>query len=301
MLDYAALAALAAIVREGSFDRAAASLGVTPSAISQRIRALEERLGTALVTRGQPCAATPTGARLCAHVERVRLLEGEVVTDLPPLAGVSADAAKPVTVRVAVNADSLGTWFLPAAARFAERNGALLDLVLDGEEHTAERLRTGEVLAAVTAGTAPVPGCRTVALGSLRYVATASPDFLRRHFPAGVTADALARAPVLRFDHKDKLQARWMAQAVGAELTAPVHWIPATHGFVDAALVGLGWGMNPIALAEPHLAAGRLVELLPGRRLDIPLHWQQARIGARLLESLTRDVVAAARQGLVPA
>ena len=299
MLDYASLAALAAVVREGSFDRAAAALGVTPSAISQRVRGLEERLGAVLVIRGQPCAATPTGARLCAHVERVRLLEGEMAMALPALAGTDDGSAKPVTVRVAVNADSLGTWFMPAAARFAAESGALLDLVLDGEEHTAERLRTGEVLAAVTADTAPVQGCRTLALGALRYVATASPAFMARHFPNGVTPAALATAPVLRFNHKDHLQARWAAAAAGVALAAPAHWVPSTQGFVDGALAGLGWGMNPLALVEAHLATGRLVELLPGRWSDVPLQWQHARIGARLLESLTRAVLAAARHGLI--
>src|ERR1700761_1856809 len=112
MLDYASLAALAAVIREGSFERAAAVLGVTPSAVSQRVKALEERLGTVLVVRGQPCTATATGARLCAHAERVRLLEGEMAADLPGL----ATAPGPASLRVAVNADSLGTWFLPAAA-----------------------------------------------------------------------------------------------------------------------------------------------------------------------------------------
>ncbi|MEI9986883.1 MAG: LysR family transcriptional regulator ArgP [Aliidongia sp.] len=296
MLDYASLAALAAVVREGSFEKAAAALGVTPSAVSQRVKALEERVGSVLVVRSQPCLATAAGAKLCAHAERVRLLEGEMVEDLP---GLSTSSEGPVTLRVAVNADSLGTWFLPAVAAFAAANSALLDLVMDDEKHTAERLRSGEVLAAVTADPVPVPGCRTLALGALRYIATASPDFMRRHFAAGVTVAALGQAPVLRFDRRDRLQQRWAQDACGTALEAPVHWIPSTQGFVDASLAGLGWGMNPVALAAPHLAAGRLVELMPGSWLDVTLHWQHARLGARLIEALTRDVVAAARRGLV--
>jgi LysR family transcriptional regulator (chromosome initiation inhibitor) len=295
MLDYASLAALAAVLREGSFERAAASLRVTPSAVSQRVKALEEGLGAVLVVRGQPCRPTATGARLYAHAERVQLLEGEMAADLPGLA--PADA--PATLRVAVNADSLGAWFVPAAAAFAEATGALLDLVLDAEEYTAERLRSGEVLAAVTADPVPVQGCRMLTLGALRYVATASPGFARRHFVSGVTAETLSQAPVLRFDRRDMLQQRWARDAFGIELSARAHLLPTTQGFVDAALAGLGWGMNPIALAAPHLAAGRLVELAPERWLDIPLYWQRARLGSRLIARLTRDVVAAARQGLV--
>jgi LysR family transcriptional regulator (chromosome initiation inhibitor) len=297
MLDYAALAALAAVVRQGSFERAAVALGVTPSAVSQRVRALEERVGTVLVLRGQPCLPTAAGAQLCAHVERVRLLEGEVAALLPGLAGAGQDG--PLTLRVAVNADSLGTWFMPAAAAFAREAGALLDLVLDAEEHTAGRLRSGEVLAAVTADPEPVQGCRTRPLGALRYVAAASPAGLRAWFPEGPTPGALAAAPVLRFDRRDRLQARWAREVAGVDLDAPTHWLPSTHGFVDACRAGLGWGLHPLALVEDHLAAGRLVEVAPGHRLDVPLHWQFARIGARVLAHLTRAVVAAARASLV--
>ena len=284
-------------MRQGSFERAAAALGVTPSAVSQRVRALEERVGVVLVLRGQPCLPTEAGAQLCAHVERVRLLEGEVAGLLPSLAGAGQDG--PMTLRVAVNADSLGTWFMPAAAAFARHTGALLDLVLDAEEHTAGRLRGGEVLAAVTADPEPVQGCRTRPLGALRYVAAASPDGLRAWFPDGPTPEALASAPVLRFDRRDALQARWAREVAGVDLAAPTHWLPSTHGFVDACLAGLGWGLHPVALVEGHLAAGRLVELAPGHRLDVPLHWQFARIGARALADLTRAVVAAARASLV--
>ena len=297
MLDYAALSALAAVVRQGSFERAAAALGVTPSAVSQRVRALEERVGVVLVLRGQPCLPTEAGAQLCAHVERVRLLEGEVAGLLPSLAGAGQDG--PMTLRVAVNADSLGTWFMPAAAAFARDTGALLDFVLDAEEHTAGRLRGGEVLAAVTADPEPVQGCRTRPLGALRYVAAASPGGLRAWFPDGPTPGALAAAPVLRFDRRDALQARWAREVAGLDLAAPTHWLPSTRGFVDACLAGLGWGLHPVALVEGHLAAGRLVELAPGHRLDVPLHWQFARIGARALADLTRAVVAAARVSLV--
>ena len=297
MLDYPALSALAAVLRQGSFERAAAALGVTPSAVSQRVRALEERVGTVLVLRGQPCLPTEAGAQLCAHVERVRLLEGEVAALLPSLAGAGQDG--PLTLRVAVNADSLGTWFMPAAAAFARGTGALLDLVLDAEEHTAGRLRGGEVLAAVTADPEPVQGCRTRPLGALRYVAAASPAGRAAWFPDGPTPAALAAAPVLRFDRRDALQARWARAVAGVDLAAPTHWLPSTHGFVDACLAGLGWGLHPVALVEGHLAAGRLVELAPGHRLDVLLHWQFARIGARVLADLTRAVVAAARASLV--
>lgn len=298
MLDYSGLAALAAVVREGSFERAAGVLGVTPSAVSQRVKALEERMGAVLVVRGQPCRATAAGGRLCAHADQVALLEGELAADLPELAHLGRPEASAPTIRVAVNADSLGSWFLPAAAAFASQSGALLDVVLDDEEHTAERLRSGEVLAAVTTHGEPVQGCRTLCLGTLAYVATASPAFIDRWFAGGVTPGALIRAPHLRFDRRDQLQVRWVRQALAAELEGPVHWIPATQGFVDGTVTGLGWAMNPRLLVEEHLQAGRLVELIPGTSLNVRLYWQAARLGGRILDALTRAVVEVARPQL---
>ncbi|WP_157216280.1 LysR family transcriptional regulator ArgP [Flavisphingomonas formosensis] len=297
MLDYPALAAVTAILREGSFERAATALGVTPSAVSQRVRALEERLGAVLIVRGHPCAPTAIGAQLCAHVEHVALLESELAARLPELAG--AHGASATTIRIAVNGDSLTSWFPPAAAAFAEETGALLDLVLDDEKLTAERLRSGDVFAAITADASPVQGCRILALGSLRYVAAASPDFARRHFAEGVTAETLTHAPVLRFDRNDILQSQWVRGSLGIELAAPIHWIPSTQGFLDMAIAGLGWGLHPLVIAQPHLDAGRLVELMPGKQVDMPLYWQYSRLGAKLLERLSATVSRVARQTLV--
>ncbi len=295
MLDYAALAAVAAVAREGSFEKAAATLGVTPSAVSQRVKALEERVGAVLLTRGAPCRPTEIGAKLCAHVEQVRLLEGEIVGDLP---GLGAREPGPATVRIAVNADSVSTWFPEAAALFARTTGALLDLVLEDEGHTAERLRGGEVLAAVTADPAPVTGCKTYSLGDIDYLAVASPDFMARFFPDGVNAVALQRAPILRFDRRDELQARWAREAWGVSIAPPTHWTPSTPGMLDLTLAGLGWATTPRVLAAPHLAAGRLVELAPRRPIAVTLYWQRTRLAARLLDQLTRAVRATAAQAL---
>ncbi len=290
MLDYPSLAAVAAVVREGSFERAAAALAVTPSAVSQRVRGLEERLGAILIVRGQPCEPTGLGRTLCAHLDRVRLLEH----DLAPALGSGAGNGERLTLPVAVNADSLATWFPAAAAAFARTAEVSLDIALDDEAHTAARLRSGEVLAAVTAEREPVQGCRTLPLGALRYAACASPDFAARHFPRGVTAEALEGAPCLRFDRRDFLQARWAREALGAERVGPVHWVPSTHGFLDMTRVGLGWGMHPCVMVDEDIAAGRLVELRPGRRIEVPLYWTVTRLHAGALRQLTRAVRAAA-------
>lgn len=298
MLDYPALQAVSLVVRTGSFDKAAQALNVTPSAVSQRVKQLEERLGTVLIIRGQPCAATERGEWLCRHMEQVGLLEGELMTRLPALAEPDQPQQR-VTLRVAANADSLGTWFLGAVAAFTNRSPHLLDIAVDDQEHTAEWLRQGRVLAAVTALDKPIQGCRVIPLGSLRYLATASPDFMVRHFTDGVTLSALAQAPSLVFNQKDRLQSQWMELAFGESPGHPVHWVPSTHGFVEACLLSIGWSANPELLVREHLDAGRLCELMPGTVLDTPLFWQVNRVAADRLADLTRAVVETARRLLV--
>ncbi|TDK41064.1 LysR family transcriptional regulator ArgP [Antarcticimicrobium luteum] len=287
------LAALAAVLRHGAFEAAAADLGVTPSAVSQRIKALEERVGVALVNRASPCTGTPAGSRLAKHAEDVGLLEAQLSRDL------ALDAAPgPARLRLAINADSLATWFVDAMAAVPDM---LFDLVIDDEEHSADWLRRGAVSAAVCALGRPVSGCDAHPLGALRYVATASPDFMARWFPGGVTAQALARAPCLTFNAKDGLQRRWIEQATGARLAPPTHFLPSSTAFVAAAEAGLGWGMNPLPLVEGALRAGRLVPLRHDQVMDVPLTWQHSRAMTGALEPVTRAVRAAARDVLVPA
>ncbi|MEH6773125.1 MAG: LysR family transcriptional regulator ArgP [Cereibacter changlensis] len=289
MLDYPLLEALAAVHRRGSFDLAAAVLNLTPSAVSQRIKALEERTGTLLIRRGQPCAATETGLRLIRHLEEVTLLEQALAQDLPgPPAG-------PATVRLAVNADSLATWVIPA---LAATEGMLFDLVIDDQDHSQDWLRRGEVAAAITGHPGPLQGCDTVPLGALRYHATASPGFVARWLPEGPTPAALAQTPALTFSDKDRLQGDWLLALTGRRFAYPTHRLASSTGFVDAALAGLGWGMNPEPLVASHIAAGRLVEIAPDTPLDVPLYWQYARLTAAALAPLTRAIRQAAAQTL---
>ncbi len=295
MLDYPALAALAAVIREGSFERAALALHVTPSAVSQRIRLLEERVGCALVVRGQPCQATDTGRRLCQHVDRVRLLEQELQGALPALA---PEGIARVALPIAVNADSLATWFAPALAAFAADAPVLVEVAVDDQDHTAAWLRNGTVLAAVTGHARPATGCNSRPLGAMRYLAAASPAFVARHFASGVGAGSLAQAPSLVFNTKDDLQARWVRRLCHRHVDLPRHTLPSSQAFVTAALAGMGWGLQPQVLIDSHLADGSLVELVPHTPLDVPLYWQHTRAASALLDGLSRAVVAAASRAL---
>ncbi|OWV83695.1 LysR family transcriptional regulator [Rhizobium sp. N122] len=297
MLDYSALRAVATIIQMGSFEKAATVLNVTPSAISQRVKQLEERLGTVLIVRGAPCTATENGEWLCRHMENVGMLEAQLFGQLPALVDPDAPHQR-VTLQIATNADSLGTWFVEAMSTFARNSSYLLNIAVDDQDHTAEWLQRGRVIAAVTSLEKPVRGCRRFALGVLRYHATATPDFVAHHFPNGVTAEAIRNAPALTFNQKDRLQSSWVRQTFGRDLDYPTHWLPSPQSFVEATLSGMAWGMNPTQLTREHLASGRLVELVPGTPLDVPLYWQINRLAADRLAELTREVITVAKRNL---
>lgn len=293
MFDPAQLAALSAVHRRGSFDHAAAELRVTASAISQRIKALEDMAGTLLIRRGSPCTATPTGLRMIRHHDEITLLERTLAADLPHL------SPRPATLRLAVNADSLATWVIPA---LAATEGFLFDLVIDDQDVSQDWLKRGEVQAAITAHPGPLQGCDTVALGALRYRATASPAYLARWMPQGPAAQALSLAPALTFSDKDKLQLAWVQREVTKASARPVfpsHHMASSQGFVDACLAGLGWAMNPEPLVTAHLASGALVELIPDTPLDVALYWQFSRLTAPATATLTKAIRAAALHVLV--
>jgi LysR family transcriptional regulator (chromosome initiation inhibitor) len=291
-IDSRQLQAFAAVLREGSFDAAARALHLTPSAVSQRVKGLEERLGRVLIRRGTPCLATDAGEALQRHAQQLQLLEAQALAPFGLGEGVAPRPALPLAI--AVNADSLATWFAPALAAVRERHDVVFDLHVEDQDHSNELLRQGRVMAAVTADPHPVQGCAVVPLGAMRYLAVATPDFVARHFAAGVDAAALAAAPCNVYNAKDELQHRWMRRLVGTRPAPPQHRVPSTHGFIHAALHGLGWGMNPDALVAPLLRSGELVELVPGTALDVPLFWQHWRLEAGVLRDLTRGVRAVA-------
>ncbi|WP_127543350.1 LysR family transcriptional regulator ArgP [Actinoplanes sp. OR16] len=271
-MDRVQLATFQAVVEQGSFEAAARALHITPSAVSQRIKALEQTVGQVLVRRGRPCAATNAGQALVRFAGQVALLEQEAL-------GQARDGAR---LSVVVNADSLNTWFLPVLTAVPD---VRFELHVDDQDHSAELLRTGQAMAAVTADHVAVQGCRVEKLGVMRYLAVS----------AAPIAD-LGTAPVVVYNRKDELQQRFF----GDRPLPPAHYVPAAASFEEAIRQGLGWGMMPEQHARPDLEAGRLVEVVPGRFLDVPLHWQRWKIESAILETLTAAVRTAAVRLLRP-
>jgi LysR family transcriptional regulator, chromosome initiation inhibitor len=266
---------------------------VTPSAGSQRVRALEQRAGQVLVVRSRPCRATAPGSVLARLAAQVALLERDAAADLT--AGRhDGEAAPPVAARlaIAVNADSLSIWF--PAALVGLPAGVVVDVRREDQDRTAELLRDGTVTAAVTADARAVQGCRVRRLGAMRYLALASPDFVTRWFADGVTAEVLDRAPLLAFNREDTLQHRFAEGLAGRPVRPPVHHVPSNSAFVELLGAGLAWGMASEQVAADGLARGTLVDLAPGRVLDVPLYWQHWALRTPTLDDLTARVVRAA-------
>jgi LysR family transcriptional regulator (chromosome initiation inhibitor) len=281
------LEALVAIADQGSFDAAARRLHVTPSAISQRIRALEAATGQVLISRGTPCRPTPHGEWLVRLGRQTRLLHDE--------ASQALTEAGAVELPVAVNADSLTGWFHDVLAEVARWDGVAIRLHVEDEAHSQELLRSGEVLAAVTSDAAPVQGCSARPLGALRYLPAAAPWFADR-WRRGDRPD-WAAMPVVVFGPKDELQHRMLRRHGAAQSPPVVHQVPSTADFYQAVRIGLGWGMLPQPQAGDDLAAGRLA-LLSADVIDVPLYWQRWRLDSPRLTALTNAVQTAADRRL---
>ncbi|MFJ3056293.1 LysR family transcriptional regulator ArgP [Herbaspirillum sp. NPDC087042] len=279
------LSAFSAVIEEGSFEAAARRLSVTPSAISQRIRHLEDGLGQLLVVRQPPCRPTPAGEQLLRRVRAMQLLQAEALDELAPARRTQSSWRSLV---IAVNDDSLETWLIAALARLHHEHGYVFDVRVDDQDHTLALLREGAVIGAVTSEATPVQGCRVSPLGVMRYRAIAAPDFARRHFGTGLCAETLAQAPMIVFNRKDALQWRFIRSITRARLNPPLHYLPTATGFIEAAALGLGWCLAPDSLIHAALHERRIVDIAPGRWLDVPLYWQHAAIPSRTLEEVSQ-------------
>ena len=280
------LGALVAIVDGGTFEAAARTLHLTPSAVSQRIRALEAEVGRVVVVRSTPCLPTEVGESLVRLARQQALLASELEIELG-----TQDAAA-VDLPIAVNADSLATWFVEVLRECAAWRGATLRLRVQDQDHSAELLRRGEVLAAVTSDPTPVQGCSTRPLVTMRYQAAATPE-LRDRFARGRGVD-WAAMPLVRFSRLDDLQQRILERHGVLDAAPPTHLVPDTTGFVSAIRVGLGWGALLPSQLDPLLDRGELVRLGPRDHVDVPLYWQRWRLPSANLDRLTQIVVRAA-------
>jgi LysR family transcriptional regulator (chromosome initiation inhibitor) len=293
------LETLLAAVDHGTLDAAARALAITPSAVSQRIKSMEQQVGRVLLQRTTPVRPTADGAVVLRHARQVRLLDEETSRAL------GGGSSVVPSIPLAVNADSLGTWFLDALALVRADTEVVFDLHREDQDRTAELLRAGTVMGAVTAEADPVQGYSSVPLGIDRYRAVASPAFVARYLGDTGTERRMLRrldeVPLVDYDRDDDLQQGYLRQVLGHAPGGPRHFVPTSADFARAVTLGFGWGLLPEAQCLEAIDRVVLVELAPGRHADVALWWQRWNLASPLLERVTDAVRATASSRLHPA
>ena len=300
--DPDALECLAAIVEEGGFERAATRLSITQSAVSQRLRSLEVQVGTVLIVRSRPLKATTAGRLLLKHAMQMRLLRADLERDLKDMApGVAAVAGDEERISIAINADSIATWALPALSPLAHQ-GLGLEIITDDQDFTFEWLREGRVLGCVTTLPAALRSCKVEPLGAMRYVVVAAPDFAAARCPDGLTRHNFSNLPFVAFNPKDDLQAEFVASVCGLKhVSLSQVYVPSSEGQVRAVRAGWGVSVLPELKVAEHLRSGALVDLMPGHSLPVALYWHCWNLESAVLDALTRALKAAAALALTAA
>lgn len=297
MIDYKLLNALAMVVREGGFERAAKVLLLTQSAVSQRVRQLEDQCGQLLLTRTTPPQPTEAGKVFLKHYQQVHMLESALQQELTGAAGANG---APQQLAIGINADSLDYWFLDALAPLLREENILLDLRVDDQEQTQRYLRDGDVVGCISTEARALPGCRVEALGDMHYQLLASAEFIAQWFPDGLTVDAIRQAPAVLFSRDDGLHQRFIETYVTAQvLPFPTHYIPAANQFQQAIVAGYCYGMIPEWQGRELLNRGILQELIPGAKVAIKLYWHRWNIAASSLERLSACLLAGAEKYLL--
>lgn len=301
-LDPRQLEALSAVAEHGSFGVAAQALAVTVAAVSLRIKSLEAALGMRLLVRGKKVRPTPAGQTLLTHIKQVRLMEADVIASLTPRAQNSPLGPAWQSLPVAINADSVATWFLPGVAPLLCQHHLLLDVVIDDQDHTHDALKSGEVVGCVSTLAQAIRGCEALPLGIMRYkgVATEAVAQACRTAAGRVSPHKLLNTPAVIFNRKDALQDLFLEQHLGLRSARyPRHFMPAIDAFETAIAQGLGWGMVP-ELHLQHKTTADWVEVIPGSTIDVPLYWHHWLREPLSAQQLTKAVQAAAHQHLRP-
>lgn len=287
MLDYKRIEALAMVVQEGGFERAAKALFLTQSAVSQRIRQLEERSGQVLLTRTTPPRPSAAGQQLIKLYRQVRLLEENLSAEL-----TAAPDDRPTTLAIGINADSLSLWFLELLKPLLQGGNLLLDLRVDDQEQTHKFLRDGEVIGCISTEPKAIQGCRIESLGRMSYRMLATPEFVQRWFADGFRLKCCSTAPAVVFNRKDNLHNRYLKQIFGRlPAKLPSHYVPSPEPFLEMIASGCSYGMVPDLQGESLLRSGELMELMPGTPVMVDLYWHCWNLDSHDLSLLSRQLV----------
>ena len=297
--DPDALECLAAIVEEGGFERAAQRLCVTQSAVSQRLRALEAQVGTVLIVRSRPLRATSAGQLLLKHTKMMRLLRADLERDLKELAPSSLGGTRDEErISIAINADSIATWALPALNELAWAKQPM-EIITDDQDFTHEWLRSGQVLGCVTTLKQALRGCKVVPLGAMHYVAVASTQYALQHCPQGLNPGNFRDLPFLAFNRKDDLQVEFVSRALGLKkLGLHQSFVPGSEAQVRAVLAHWGAAVVPELLVRDLLGQGLLRNIAPHCTMAVALYWHCWNLESAVLDALSEALTKAASASL---
>jgi len=286
-LDYRWIEALDAVINQRSFEKAAEELYISQSAVSQRIKQLEKWLAQPVLIREQPPKATESGKKLLALYRRVCLLEQDLIPQLQP-----NESESPQTLSVATNADSLATWLLPSVSELLHNSKIELNLIVDDENRTLEKLRSGEVVGAISIDAKPIPGCSAEYLGVMEYLCVASPEFYQRYFSEGVSREALLKAPAVVFNQYDHMHETFIRQHFGLSVSNVVkHTVRSSEAFVKLALLGTAYCLIPRPQIEQELESGQLVNITPEFSIPRKIYWHHWQLDSGLLKELSDSIV----------
>ncbi|RWX53288.1 LysR family transcriptional regulator ArgP [Photobacterium chitinilyticum] len=293
-LDYRWIEALDAVIAQRGFERAAEHLCITQSAVSQRIKQLEKLMAQPMLVREQPPRPTPAGQKILGLYRRVRLLEQELLPELTP-----DDTSQPLSVSLAINADSLATWLLPALSPLLKSRRIELNLLVEDEIRTLDKLRSGEVVGAISMEANSLPGCVADYLGRVDYWCVASPEFAKKYFADGVTRETLLAAPGVAFDQHDDMHERFVHQHYNLPLGSVMkHTVRSSEAFVRMAVEGIAYCLIPRVQIQSELDSGLLVNVTPEIFLTRRMYWHHWVLESGVLAELSQKLTTYARNVL---
>jgi LysR family transcriptional regulator (chromosome initiation inhibitor) len=291
MFDYKLIEALVMVSQEGGFDKAARVLCITQSAVSQRVKLLEELTGQVLIARTTPPRATSAGQKLLKHYLQVKRLEDDLMGEIG-----EPDNTGFASIAVGINADSLAIWLLDAIKTFLLEERVLLDIRVDDQEQTHRLLKDGEVMGCISTQKRAMQGCRIEYLGCMKYHMVAAPGFAARYFPNGLTIEDVRRAPALIFDRNDELLHKLLHQSLGeVPVSIPTHYVPSVEKYAEFITLGLAYGMIPDQQITPLLRNGQIVDLSPECSVPVKLYWHCWSLKSNLLNKFTQQLTLKAR------
>lgn len=279
-LDYNSLLALKAVVEQGSFIKGAAAMEVTQSAISQRIKALESIVGGPVINRGPKISLTDAGEYLLNHLDQVFDLEQKLAEKIPQL------DLKQSPIRIAVNADSLATWWFKNIAGLSKDLNIRFDIISADQDQALSKMANGEVIACLCSNEDSLSGARAIKAKTMNYRMYATQAFIDKHFSNSSFNKSVAEAPAVIYDRHDKLHDRYLA-AAGYNGAYPYHKVPSVEGIAQAIINGLGYGLLADEQAEALSTSSDLINIKNNFFIEVDLYWHYWRNSSGLLEKFS--------------